>query len=113
MNKINWKVRFKNRQFVTRLVLALVLPILAYFGIKFEDLTSWGAVFGLLGKFVLNPYLVGLTISTLGTLFRTLQPLGMEIVSEHWAMKNLTKISIFLLATIYFWVVAFDFRKEQ
>jgi len=62
MNKINWKVRFKNRAFVTRFALALVLPILAYFGIKFEDLTSWGAVFGLLGKFVSNPYLVGLTV---------------------------------------------------
>nr|DAW78202.1 MAG TPA: holin [Caudoviricetes sp.] len=62
MNKINWKVRFKNKQFVTRLALALGLPILAYFGIKFEDLTSWGAVFGLLGKFISNPYLVGLTL---------------------------------------------------
>lgn len=60
--KINWTVRFKNRAFVTRFALALVLPILAYFGIKFEDLTSWGAVFGLLGKFVSNPYLVGLTV---------------------------------------------------
>lgn len=60
--KINWTVRFKNRAFVTRFALALVLPILAYFGIKFEDLTSWGAVFGLLGKFVANPYLVGLTV---------------------------------------------------
>ena len=62
MNKINWSVRFKNRAFVTRFALALVLPILAYFGIKFEDLTSWGAVFALLGKFVSNPYLVGLTV---------------------------------------------------
>lgn len=60
--KINWTVRFKNRAFVTRFALALVLPILAYFGIKFEDLTSWGAVFGLLGKFASNPYLVGLTV---------------------------------------------------
>ena len=60
--KINWTVRFKNRAFMTRLALALVLPILAYFGIKFEDLTSWGAVFELLGKFVSNPYLVGLTV---------------------------------------------------
>ena len=62
MNKINWKVRFKNRAFWQRLALALALPILAYFGIKFEDLTSWGAVFGLLGKFISNPYLVGLTV---------------------------------------------------
>lgn len=64
MNKINWKVRFnsKNRQFYLRLILALALPVLAYFGIKFEDLTSWNAVGSLLVKFVNNPYLVGLTI---------------------------------------------------
>nr|DAG44008.1 MAG TPA: hypothetical protein [Caudoviricetes sp.] len=60
--KINWSIRFKNRTFVTRFALALVLPVLAYFGIKFEDLTSWDAVFNLFGKFVSNPYLVGLTI---------------------------------------------------
>ena len=46
--KINWSVRFKNRAFVTRFALALVLPVLAYFGINFEDITSWGALFGLL-----------------------------------------------------------------
>nr|DAT78219.1 MAG TPA: hypothetical protein [Caudoviricetes sp.] len=28
-------------------------------------------------------------------------------------MKNLVKINIFILATIYFWVVAFDFRKDK
>lgn len=64
MNKINWKIRFtsKNKAFLTRLVLAIALPILAYFGIKFEDLKSWDAVGTLLIKFISNPYLVGLTI---------------------------------------------------
>ena len=64
MNKINWSVRFnaKNKAFFSRLALAIALPVLAYFGINFQDLTSWGAVYSLLGKFVSNPYLVGLTI---------------------------------------------------
>lgn len=64
MNKINWKIRFtsKNKAFLTRLVLAIALPILAYFGVKFEDLKSWDAVGTLLIKFISNPYLVGLTI---------------------------------------------------
>ena len=54
---INWKVRFnlKNKTFLLRVAFALVLPIL-------EDLVSWGVIFGLLGKFFSNPYLVGLTI---------------------------------------------------
>lgn len=61
---INWKVRFnlKNKTFLLRVAFALVLPILAYFNLKPEDLVSWGVTFGLLGKFFSNPYLVGLTI---------------------------------------------------
>lgn len=62
--KINWSIRFnaKNKAFLYRVALAIALPILTYFGIKFEDITSWDAVFNLFGKFVSNPYLVGLTI---------------------------------------------------
>lgn len=60
--KINWLVRFKNRVFVIRLLLAIILPILTYFGLKFEDLTSWGGVYELLLKFLSNPYLIGLSV---------------------------------------------------
>ena len=50
--KINWSIRFnaKNKAFLYRVALAIALPILTYFGIS------------LFGKFVSNPYLVGLTI---------------------------------------------------
>lgn len=62
--KLNWSIRFntKNKTFLYRVALAIALPILTYFGINFQDLTSWDAVFSLFGKFVSNPYLVGLTI---------------------------------------------------
>jgi len=60
--KINWLVRFKNRAFVIRLLLAIVLPILTYFGLKFEDLTSWAGIYELFSKFLGNPYLIGLSI---------------------------------------------------
>ena len=60
--KINWLVRFKNRVFVIRLLLAIILPILTYFGLKFGDLTSWGGVYELLLKFLSNPYLIGLSV---------------------------------------------------
>lgn len=60
--KINWLVRFKNRAFVIRFVLAIVLPILTYYSLKFEDLTSWAGVYDLFLKFLSNPYLIGLSI---------------------------------------------------
>ena len=61
---INWKVRFnaKNKAFLVRLALALLVPILGYYGLKFEDLTSWTSVGKIFSDFLSNPYLVGLTI---------------------------------------------------
>ena len=43
MKKINWKVRFSkdNLTFILRFIGALAVPILAYFGLKFEDITSF------------------------------------------------------------------------
>ena len=61
---INWKVRFsaKNKAFLVRLALALLVPIFGYYGLKFEDLTSWTSVGKIFMDFLANPYLVGLTI---------------------------------------------------
>ena len=61
---INWKVRFnaKNKAFLVRLALALLVPILGYYGLKFEDFTSWTSVGKIFMDFLANPYLVGLTI---------------------------------------------------
>lgn len=58
MNKINWKVRFKNPVFIIQMLLAVVMPILAYFGLRWEDMTSWGAIINLLYSAVKNPVVV-------------------------------------------------------
>lgn len=62
--QINWKVRFskKNMTFILRFVAALIVPILAYMGYRFEDLTTWGMVGEVSLQFISNPFLVGLTI---------------------------------------------------
>ncbi|CAM3728746.1 phage holin [Mesobacillus zeae] len=59
---INWKVRFKNPSFIAQLVLSIFVPILGYFGLTAQDLTTWGYVFDLLMKAVSNPYVVGTII---------------------------------------------------
>lgn len=56
--KINWKVRFKNPVFIANLVLAVILPILAYFGFKWEDMTTWAALGNLFVEAVKNPVIV-------------------------------------------------------
>ena len=59
---INWKVRFRNKMFWVQIFLSFFMPILAYYGLTAQDLTTWGSVFNLLGDAIQNPYVV-LTIA--------------------------------------------------
>lgn len=64
MKNFNWKVRFnkKNIQFLFRFFAALAVPVLTYFGLTFEDITTWKSVWDLIVDFLSNPFLVGVTI---------------------------------------------------
>ena len=62
MNKINWKVRFKNPQFIFQIGLAVIIPILGYFGIEGTAITSWGVLASLLVEAIKNPYVVMLVV---------------------------------------------------
>lgn len=63
--KINWKVRAKNPVFWAQVVMAIVLPVLAYGGLTVQDLTTWGAVWDMLKMAALNPYVLGLVLVSL------------------------------------------------
>lgn len=56
--KINWKVRFHNPVFIVQLVLAIITPILAYFGLAWEEMTTWGSIGTLLLDAIKNPVVV-------------------------------------------------------
>lgn len=62
MNKINWKVRFRNPVFVWQVILSILVPILAYMGLTLEDLTSWGKLGAVLFEALRNPYVLGLVL---------------------------------------------------
>lgn len=55
---INWKVRFKNPQFLFQLFLAIAVPIGAYFGISGADVTSWPILFNVLIEAGSNPFVI-------------------------------------------------------
>ena len=55
---INWKVRFKNPVFWVQIIVAIVLPILAYLGLSWEDMTSWAALGGIFLEAVRNPVIL-------------------------------------------------------
>lgn len=62
--KINWRIRFtrKNALFLFRFIGALLIPVIAYMGLQFEDFTTWAIVWDTFIQFVSNPFLVMLTI---------------------------------------------------
>ena len=56
--KINWKVRLKNPLFWVEIGAAILLPILAYLGLSWEDMTSWAALGEVLLSAIQNPVIV-------------------------------------------------------
>lgn len=62
MNKINWKVRFKNPQFIAQLTISIFVPILGYAGLTAQDLTSWAILLQLIIDAVSNPYVLLIVI---------------------------------------------------
>ncbi|MBN6886254.1 phi LC3 family holin [Cytobacillus horneckiae] len=59
---INWKIRFKNPIFISQLLLSFIIPILGYFGLTAQDITTWASLFSLLVDAFSNPYVVVLVI---------------------------------------------------
>lgn len=59
---INWKVRIANPVFWVQIIVAIVLPILAYLGLSWEDMTSWAAFGGIFLEAVKNPVILASVI---------------------------------------------------
>ena len=55
---INWRIRIKNPAFWVSIAIAIVTPILAYFGLTAQDMTSWGAIWDVVVQAVSNPYVI-------------------------------------------------------
>ncbi len=56
--KINWSVRIKNPVFWGNLAAAIILPILAYMGLNWEDMTTWAGLGTILLEAVKNPVIL-------------------------------------------------------
>lgn len=56
--KINWKVRFRNPLFWAELAAAIVLPVVTCLGLRWEDMTTWAELGGVLLEAVKNPVIL-------------------------------------------------------
>ena len=57
---MNLKVRFKNPIFIVQIFLSILVPILTYAGLTFQDLTSWAILGKVFVEALQNPYVLGL-----------------------------------------------------
>ena len=62
--KINMRLRFKNPVFVLQLVVAIALPIMGYFGIAMEDITTFSKLGQVLFNAISNPYVLFLIVTS-------------------------------------------------
>jgi phi LC3 family holin len=60
--KINWKVRIKNPQWWVQIALAVIMPVLGYFGMTGADITTWSILWETLLRALANPYVIGMAI---------------------------------------------------
>lgn len=59
---INWKVRIKNPVFWVQIIVAVVVPILAYLGMSWDDMTTWSALGNIFVEAVKNPVIIASVI---------------------------------------------------
>lgn len=57
---VNWRVRVRQPAFWIGVAGAAATPVLAYLGLTFADVTTWGSVGDVCAQLVSNPYLIGL-----------------------------------------------------
>ena len=64
---LNWKVRFnkKNILFIAQVIISVIIPVLAYFGLQASDLTTWSKVWETFVQAISNPYVVVMAIVSL------------------------------------------------
>ena len=63
----NFKVRAKNPLFWIANIVAVLVYIGGYLGVKGTDVTSWDKLFSIVGDVVANPYLIVMIIVTFAT----------------------------------------------
>ena len=72
---INWKLRLQQPTWWLGIISVILSPILTYFGLTYEDLTTWQSLGVIFSDFISNPYLIGVVIvALLGALGVTVDP---------------------------------------
>lgn len=65
MPKINWVIRKQNPMFYIQIALSIFVPVLAYLGINWSDVTTWDTFFQVIIAAISNPYCLSIVAVSL------------------------------------------------
>lgn len=60
--KINWRIRLKNPVWWAHIIVAMLVPVIGYYGLNVRELTSWNVLFDTALQAIRNPYVIGCTL---------------------------------------------------
>ena len=60
--KLNLKVRFRNPVFWVQIGLSILLPIMTYYGLTPQDITTWGKLGTMIWSAIQNPYVLSMVL---------------------------------------------------
>ncbi len=84
---INWKLRLQQPTWWLGVLSVILSPVLTYFGLTYEDLTTWESLGEIFSNFISNPYLIGVVIvALLGALGVTVDPTTAGVKDSERAM---------------------------
>lgn len=84
---INWKLRLQQPTWWLGVLSVILSPVLTYFGLTYEDLTTWESLGEIFSNFISNPYLIGVVIvALLGALGVTVDPTTAGVRDSERAM---------------------------
>ena len=78
MPKINWTIRKQNPMFYIQILLSVFVPVLAYLGINWSDVTTWGTFFQVIIAAISNPYCLSIVAVSLFNTIVDTSSLGMS-----------------------------------
>ena len=80
--KINWTIRKQNPMFYIQILLSIFVPVLAYLGINWSDVTTWDTFFQVIVSAISNPYCLSIVAVSLFNTIVDTSSLGIND-SEH------------------------------
>ncbi|NRG46964.1 phage holin [Bacillus sp. CRN 9] len=75
---INWKIRLKNPVFCLQVLFSFLIPIMGYYGLTMQEMTTWESLIALIAEAISNPYILFISILSVANAINDPTTRGLE-----------------------------------